>query len=133
MIKLFFDNLINIFRRPATLQFPAVPAEVAPKHRGLIEFNADECIWCYKCENACPPGAIQYIRAEDGFDTYHYNPYLCIYCGDCVAACPKPDLALAQSEKLSFSTADQLISKNWYEIESESKRTKKEIKKAKRG
>lgn len=132
MIKLFFENLFNLFRKPATLSFPATPAEVAPNYRGLIEFNEEECIFCLRCENACPPGAIQFIRYEDGSEKYHYNPYLCIYCHDCVTSCPKPDEALWQSENLALGGVDPNISKDWYAIEKEAKESKKRYKKARR-
>jgi ferredoxin len=56
-------------------------------------YNEELCIFCDKCENICPPGAIKFevIDLQSGKKEYNYNPYLCIYCGACVDACPKSE------------------------------------------
>ena len=128
MFKALIEAFLNLFKKPATGNVPPIAAG----NRGLIEYGEDACIFCLKCEVACPPGAIQFLRYEDGHEKYHYNPYLCIYCGDCVRACPKPGEALWQEETLCLGGIDPQISKGWYAIEEESRESKKRYKKAKK-
>jgi NADH-quinone oxidoreductase subunit I len=97
----------NIFKEPQTINYPKTPIERPKDYRGLIEYNEEECIYCLKCQKACPPEAILFKYTNNSTNNpknkksleYNYNPYLCIYCGECVRACPKPNKALWQSEK----------------------------------
>ena len=102
----------------------------------MIEYGEEECIYCLKCEKACPPGAILFVPVENPphnekntceYDInkhnkkglkYHYNPHLCIYCQECVRACPKPDEALWQSNKKPpIGVKDDKVNENWFELE----------------
>jgi NADH-quinone oxidoreductase subunit I len=97
----------NIFKEPQTINYPKTPIERPKDCRGLIEYSEVECIYCLKCQKACPPEAILFLHTDNPTNNpknkksleYTYNPYLCIYCGECVRACPKPNKALWQSEK----------------------------------
>jgi len=50
------------------------------------------CIRCYRCQDACEPGAIQFFNESDG-DLYH-TPYIdpgvkaCTLCMKCTLVCP---------------------------------------------
>jgi len=99
MFKSIKKAFQNIFKPPVTIKYPVEPIIKEKNYRGLIEYNKEECIFCLKCEKACPPTAIIFDKNDDDTKTYTYDPYLCIYCGECVRACPKPDLALWHSNK----------------------------------
>lgn len=116
----------NLFKEPQTISYPAAPIETTKDYRGLIEYGEESCIYCYKCEKACPPGAILFVPTENPSDNpknkkglkYEYNPHLCIYCGECVRACPKPDEALWQSEKKPpIGVKEDRVNDGWFDIE----------------
>ena len=53
----------------------------------------DACVRCFKCENACPNGCIQFHGPSSGL-RQAFTPYIepraraCILCGECGKACP---------------------------------------------
>ncbi|MFT7860122.1 MAG: 4Fe-4S dicluster domain-containing protein [Sulfurimonas sp.] len=123
----------NLFKKPQTHPYPAEELEKPKDYRGLIEYSEPDCIYCLKCEKACPPGAILFVPTDDPSDNeknkksqkYEYNPWLCIYCGECVRACPKPNEALWQSEKKpSVATKEDQVNDKWFEQENLKKEKK---------
>jgi len=93
MISMFIESLKNLVSKPETIKYPFSPSPEPEGYRGTILYNEELCIFCDKCENICPPGAIKFevIDLQSGKKEYNYNPYLCIYCGACVDACPKSE------------------------------------------
>lgn len=137
MFKALIQAFTNLFRPVHTVKYPFEEDVVLPKdYRGLIEYNAEHCIFCDKCENACPPKSIVFFQHEDGTKEYKYNPYLCIYCGECVRACPKADEALWQSEKKQLSaTREDDVNNSWFVWQKEAAQSRESyaaLKKAKK-
>lgn len=126
MLHSLIKALTNLFKKPQTLDYPATPIPKDEGYRGLIEYGESECIYCLKCEKACPPGAILFTPTQNpslneknkkGLE-YNYNPYLCIYCGECVRACPKPQEALWQSnKKQEVAVRVDKVNENWFVLE----------------
>ena len=115
MLKAMVRAFTNLFRPVRTVPYPAKPSPLPKAYRGLIEYNAEACIFCDKCEKACPPKSIRFFQHPDGSKEYRYNPWLCIYCGECVRACPKPEEALWQSETKSRpAVADDDVNEGWF-------------------
>ena len=132
MIQGMLTSLTNLFKKPATINYPFESVPKAPRYRGLIHYNENNCIFCLKCETACPPEAILFTRDPEGQDHYHYNPYLCIYCGECVRACPEPgkEGALWQDEDLiAPATFESEPGKAWEAVEAEAASSKAAYKK----
>lgn len=121
MISALMQAYGNLFKKPATRLYPIEASPVAKNYRGLIKYNEQHCIFCLKCEDVCPPGAILFdTEVDSGKQTYFYNPYLCIYCSECVRACPEPghDGALWQEEELiEPSTDTQATQDDWFDLE----------------
>lgn len=126
MFKSFEKAFKNLFKKPQTHSYPIKSLPKVKNYRGLIEYGEESCIYCLKCEKACPPGAILFVQTDNPSQNpknkkslkYEYNPHLCIYCGECVRACPKPNEALWQSDKKPpIATNEEKVNDRWFEIE----------------
>ncbi len=156
MIQMFIESLKNLVSKPETIKYPFAPSPEPKGYRGTILYNEELCIFCDKCENICPPGAIKFevVDVQSGKKQYNYNPYLCIYCGACVDACPKAEEGcLTQAEtrtpvmgesvvkdtKLGYFINEvenpKDVEKKWRELENRAAKSRVELaeyKKAKR-
>jgi len=81
-------------RGPATLRYPAQPAQLKEKSRGHIEIDISLCIYCGLCERHCVSQAISINKEER---TWTIDRMRCIICGECVESCPKDCLFMAQT------------------------------------
>lgn len=82
----------NLFSKPATSQYPAVPKVYPDKSRGHVEINIDDCIFCGMCQRKCMSGA---IKADRATKTWSIERMGCVQCQACVNACPKKCLTMA--------------------------------------
>lgn len=129
MIRAMKNAFSNLCKPPYTHGYPAQPIPKPKGYRGLIGYSEAHCIFCDKCEKACPPGAILFTQDEDGSKHYHYNPHLCIYCGDCVRACPKTGEALWQSEtKAMPAVKEDAVNEGWDALEVNAKESREQYK-----
>ena len=85
--------LKNLFSKPATSQYPAVPKEYPERSRGHVEIDIDNCIMCGICSRKCMSGAIKVDRATK---TWSIERMGCVQCQACVNACPKKCLTMAK-------------------------------------
>ena len=83
--------LRNLFSKPATKMYPAVPREYPERSRGHIEFDPSNCITCNICGKKCPTDAIVVDKASRTLTIDRMN---CIQCGYCVESCPKKCLSI---------------------------------------
>jgi ferredoxin-type protein NapG len=92
-------GIAHVLQRSGLSKYPVVSRPYA-KIAGILrppgavsesDFLA-ACIRCYKCQDACEPGAIQFYTERDG-ELYH-TPYVdpakagCTLCGKCGPLCP---------------------------------------------
>ena len=126
MLESFKKAFKNLFKKPQTIDYPATEIQKDKDYRGLIEYSEEDCIYCLKCEKACPPGAILFVPEENPPQNeknknslkYYYNPHLCIYCTECVRACPKPEEALWQTNKKPpIGVKMDRVNEAWFELE----------------
>ena len=78
--------LKNLFRKPATTQYPFEPADYPERMRGHVRIEIKDCISCGLCMRSCPSGAIAVDRKAG---TWIIDRFDCVQCGSCVSACPK--------------------------------------------
>lgn len=96
----------KFFRKKITEEYPEVMPKLPARSHGSFAFEAEKCIVCGLCSNACPNRVIdiQSFKDEAGkkvLENYKMNLAYCMFCGLCVQACPtkaigfKPDFELA--------------------------------------
>lgn len=83
--------LKNLFSKPATKNYPAVPRKYPERSRGHVEINIEDCIMCGMCQRKCPSGA---ITVDRNTKTWTIERMGCVQCGNCVEGCPKKCLSI---------------------------------------
>lgn len=78
--------LKSMFRKPATVKYPAEPIQYEEITRGHVSIVPESCILCGICSKKCPTDA---ITVDKGERTWTIERMLCIQCGHCVEVCPK--------------------------------------------
>ncbi len=83
---------------------------------GALENDDDflaACIRCYRCQDACEPGAIQFLTEKDG--KHYHSPYVdpaikaCEPCMKCTQVCPTGALApttMEQKHEVRMATVE---------------------------
>lgn len=114
-----FVVLGNMFKEPATINYPFEKGPLSPRFRGehaLRRYpNGEErCIACKLCEAICPAQAIT-IEAEERADgsrrttRYDIDMTKCIYCGMCQEACPVDAIVEGPNFEYSTETREELL------------------------
>ena len=113
------------FKKPTTIQYPDVPAQIDPRFHGRHQLNRyedglEKCVGCELCAWACPADAIlvegadntpeaQYSPGERYGKVYQINYLRCIFCGLCIEACPTRALTMTNEFELADTTRSKLI------------------------
>ncbi len=84
-------ELRNLFRKPATVTYPAAERVYPERYRGHIENDISKCILCGMCMRGCPSGAITVSRTDY---TWELRPFSCVQCSNCVEVCPAKCLSM---------------------------------------
>lgn len=118
IIKNFFINLGNIFRKPRTVLYPREKILIYEGSRGLprLKLNLDTldiiCNGCKDCEKACPHNCITVKQGyEDGRkvpDEFYIDLGLCSFCGNCVEACRFNAIELSYRYQLAEYDSESL-------------------------
>jgi len=92
------EVLRNLFRRPATIEYPKKPTPVEPDARGRHYVDLRKCIGCSLCAVDCPsksitmkplPPELREKAKQNRRGLYPVINYMnCIYCYRCVSICP---------------------------------------------
>lgn len=78
----------QIFRVPATQEYPAVRPKVPEGLRGKQIFDINLCISCGLCANDCPAKAIEMVNVE-GKKRPLFHLDRCVFCYQCAESCPR--------------------------------------------
>jgi len=126
-VKSFGITLKNLFRKPSTVEFPAVRRERAERHRAagfalLHDENGEEkCIGCKFCEWICPSDIIAITatpKRESPFtgkkrayaEDFTINLQACIVCELCIQVCPEDAIVMTRdTEQPGFSREDLVL------------------------
>jgi NADH-quinone oxidoreductase chain I len=92
-------TLLNLVRKPVTVQYPEQRAQQHPRFRGQeFAWYEERCTGCASCAKYCPLGIIKIVtkpgaqQTQEGekydVDTFSIEIARCMFCGLCVEACP---------------------------------------------
>ncbi len=73
---------------------------------GGIEFNRAQCIFCGRCAEECPHGAIKFDAAAQQHEIFFHD---CTYCQHCIMVCPNETLSLKDRTFEDFSHGMALV------------------------
>jgi NADH-quinone oxidoreductase subunit I len=84
----------RLLMKKVTQRYPEELPELPPRSKGSFAFDAEACISCNLCAEACPNAVIRvdYSLGEKNkrrLEGYRMNLGYCLFCGLCVEACPK--------------------------------------------
>ena len=103
LAKGLWMTLKALFRKPVTVMWPDEKEELAPRARGVIALDTDNCTSCMLCSRECPDWCIYIeahkvemvsdkpggrVRTKNILDRFDIDYGLCMYCGICVEVCP---------------------------------------------
>ena len=91
----------SLFRKPATINYPAQKSAMPEGFRGKLKFVPGKCIGCKMCMRDCPTGAIEIRKTGENKFEAEINLGKCIYCGQCVDSCLKKALEITGEFELA--------------------------------
>jgi NADH-quinone oxidoreductase subunit I len=128
-----YDSIVSIaigmkitlkycFQKTVTVQYPEQRLKLAPRYRGIHEFEADLCIACDLCAKACPVDCI-YIdktaprkidkttgKAAGGqLLRFAIDYSKCMFCALCTEPCPTECIHMGKLHDLSSYTREDVV------------------------
>ena len=124
-VRSLFASFRNVFRRPTTVEFPAVIRPRPERFRASFALLHDEqgdelCIGCKACERICPSDVITVeLLKKESLITGKKRAYAgdfvldgnaCIYCELCVQVCPTDAIVMVKvPERPGFHRQDLVL------------------------
>jgi len=85
--KILPQALKTLFRKPATVSYPARREDVFTNVRGKLVFDGAHCVGCRMCVRDCPAKAIEIEKVAEKKFKAVLQIDRCIFCGQCVESC----------------------------------------------
>jgi len=105
-MNIFGLLLENLRKGPVTLRFPAV-VPVAPRYRGLVEFDPAICTGCATCAFVCTSAGIKFKSRRDTYE-WSYDAGQCTFCGRCADGCEARAITMQASAPPSYAAPGEL-------------------------
>ncbi len=113
-------TLLNLFRKPFTIQYPEQRAQQHSRFRGQeFVWYEERCTGCAICAKYCPLGIIRIVTDPDGgheqeggdykVDVFDIDQARCMYCGLCVEACPYDALYMGTGFEAAQTRRQDLV------------------------
>ena len=99
--KVLKQVMSSVFKKPATVLYPAEKVPAPERFRGKIVFHPENCIGCRLCMKDCPSGAIVITKVGEKKFEAEINMARCIYCAQCADSCPKKALEYTKDVELA--------------------------------
>lgn len=99
--RMIIEVLKSLFKKPATVLYPAVKSRPSKTLRGKLKFYQEKCIGCKICERDCPADAIKVRKIGEKLFEVELDMAKCIYCAQCVDSCPKDALDYTDNFELA--------------------------------
>jgi NADH-quinone oxidoreductase subunit I len=106
------EAVSQLFSKPSTECYPAVPKEAPERYRGRIVYYPDRCIDCGMCERVCAGGAITKTveETEEGkLITRRFYLGSCTFCSCCADFCAKKAIELSKDYHMVARCDDDLV------------------------
>jgi formate hydrogenlyase subunit 6/NADH:ubiquinone oxidoreductase subunit I len=85
--RMLGEVLRSVFKKPATVLYPAQELKMPDKYRGKLSFSPEQCIGCKLCMRDCPTQAITINKVGEKKFEVMLDLSRCIFCAQCVDSC----------------------------------------------
>ncbi|MCS7144588.1 MAG: 4Fe-4S binding protein [Archaeoglobaceae archaeon] len=111
MLKSHVDVIREAFKQAlapdrVTVEYPRERRKYPSNFRGIILFDQDKCINCFRCAHICPANAIQMTFYEKSWPGIDYTK--CIFCHFCVESCPTGALKSTKIHDVAFAKMEEM-------------------------
>jgi hydrogenase-4 component H len=98
-----------------TLPYPFAPHSPEPGFRGTVSVDAEKCIGCGGCANACTPRAITVTDPSQEIRRLEFFLERCTYCARCAEVCSEEAITVTEEfESATNDTKDMHITVDVY-------------------